>query len=274
VARYPHAHWRPLPEAGNEPAITARQVILHTAVSNAGSLFDYFARADVAVESHFYVSQNGCEQYIDTARQADANRNANARAISIETWDAGDPAHTPWTPRQLDLLVDLVAWCCRTHGIPARRCTSPTAPGIGWHTMWGAPSEWTPAAGKTCPGAPRIAQIPDLIRRVQLKLSGAEEDDMTPAQEALLRNAAADAAQARVYAKAAFDLAAPNGFRYAIPTTGEEVAEGTPGARPVGDVWRWTRESVIEDREEEDRHEHLVHLLEELHPGPEDTPES
>jgi N-acetylmuramoyl-L-alanine amidase len=186
MARYPRATWRPLPEATSEPLIDASQVILHTAVSNANSLYGYFAAEKVTLESHFYVNESAVEQYIDTSRQADANRYANVRAISIETWDGGDPNHVPWTPRQLDLLVDLVAWSCRTHGIPARQCTSPTAPGIGWHSMWGAPSDWTPAKGKTCPGPLRIAQIPEIIRRVQAALGAPapvsevpeEDDDM------------------------------------------------------------------------------------------------
>lgn len=186
MAIYPHAVWRPLPEHQAEPLITATQVILHTAVSASSSLWGYFARPDVSVESHFYVNRTEVEQYIDTGRQADANRQANVRAISIESWDNRDPAHTPWTAAQMDLLVALVAWCCAVHGIPAEFCPSWDAPGIGWHTMWGAPSPWTPVA-KTCPGGPRIGQMPELLARVQQTLAGPtppppppvpEEDDM------------------------------------------------------------------------------------------------
>lgn len=188
MARYPQASWRPLPEATREPLITATQVILHTAVSGAASLYGYFARQDVVVESHFYVNQEGVEQYVDTSRQADANRDANVRAISIETWDGGDPEHTPWTPRQLDLLTDLLVWCCRTHGIPATRCLNWSAPGIGWHSMWGAPSHWTPVAGKTCPGRPRIQQVPVLIERVTgiLTTPPGEESDLTESEHTML----------------------------------------------------------------------------------------
>lgn len=185
MARYSQAIWRPLPEASREPLITATQVILHTAVSGASSLYGYFARDDVGVESHFYVNKSGVEQYVDTSRQADANLDANVRAISIESWDGGDPEHTPWTPHQLDLLAELLDWCCRTHGIPVRQCPAWDAPGVGWHSMWGAPSHWTPVAGKTCPGGPRIAQVPDLIARVaagQLP----EEDILTEQEHAML----------------------------------------------------------------------------------------
>lgn len=184
MAIYPGAVWRPIPEAEREPLITATQVILHTAVSNAESLYAYWAREDVVLESHFYVGQHTVEQYVNTARQADANFHANVRAVSIETWDGRDPEHTPWTAWQLDALTELVAWCCRTHGVPARFCPAWDQPGIGWHTMWGAPSPWTPVQ-KTCPGAPRVAQMPELLSRVQSVLSPQpaptpplEEDEM------------------------------------------------------------------------------------------------
>lgn len=184
MAIYPGANWRPLPEANTQPTMIATQVILHTAVSSAPSLYGYFARFDVGLESHFYVSQTGVEQYISTSRQADANRQANVRAISIETWDGGDPDHTPWTPRQMDLLVDLVAWCCVNHGIPVLQCPAWNQPGIGWHVMFGAPGPWTPVS-KSCPGRPRIAQMPELIARVEQALSPMpppppvqEDDDM------------------------------------------------------------------------------------------------
>lgn len=169
-----------MPEWQSEPQITATQVILHSAVSGASSLYGYFSRDDVTLESHFYVNQEAVEEYQDTARQADANLDANIRAISIESWDNGTPDTTPWTDRQLDLIVDLVAWCCQTHRIPARRCPAWDQPGIGYHSMWGAPSHWTPSAGKTCPGKARIKQFDLIIERVQQKLSG-EEDDMEPA---------------------------------------------------------------------------------------------
>lgn len=186
MAIYPGARWLPLPENDSQGRITPRQVILHTAVSAADSLHGFYNRPGVVVESQFYVARNHVEQYIDTTRRADANRQANGWAISIESWDNGQPEHTPWTPTQMDLLAALVAWCCDEHGIPARFCPAWDAPGIGWHTMWGAPSPWTPVA-KTCPGGPRKAQMPELLARVQQNLAGVtatppppvlEEDDM------------------------------------------------------------------------------------------------
>lgn len=162
MARYPRAVWRPLPEDHDQPHGVKGLVIVHSAVGR-GSLFDYFARRDVGLESTFWVSKKGLvEQYLDSAVRADANRNANGRAISIETEDDGDPDHQPWTVAQLDALIELVAWCCDTHAIPRVRATSPTGRGVGFHTMWGAPSAWTPVA-KTCPGAIRIGQFDTVL---------------------------------------------------------------------------------------------------------------
>lgn len=181
MARYPGAVWRPIPEAQSEPRIVPTQLIFHTAVSTAESLFAYWSRSDVGLESHFYVGQRTVEQYQDTERQADANHTANVRAISVETWDNLRPETTPWTPWQMDQLVDLAVWACKTHLIPARFCPDHDQPGIGWHSMWGAPSPWTPVRGKTCPGRARIDQMPILLRRVQEALVGKtpipEEDD-------------------------------------------------------------------------------------------------
>ena len=174
MPRYAKAAWRPLPEqtgdnpnVPREPLITATQLILHSAVGS-GSLFEYFERERVVVESHFWVGLDGrVEQYIDTGRQADANYLANARAISVETADRGNPDAQPWTPEQMAALVDIAVWAYETHRIPLRRCPSWDAPGLGFHTMFGAPGMWTPVA-KSCPGRARIAQFPDVVSRAEL----------------------------------------------------------------------------------------------------------
>lgn len=165
MAIYPKAIWRPLPENETEPFIDATQAILHSAVDADGptSLWPFF-RYNTSLESHFFIKFDGTvEQYIDTARQADANYKANIRAISIETEDDGDPNHTPWSPEQIDAILELLRWLNQEHGIPLHACPAWDKPGIGWHSMWGAPSMWTPARGKTCPGTIRIEQIHDTI---------------------------------------------------------------------------------------------------------------
>lgn len=171
MARMPGAIWNPLPENSFQPYIVPTQVILHTAVDKPGStnLQRYFARTDIRFESHFWVALDGIiTQMMDTEVRADANRRANLRpdgtgAVSIETEDEGDPVGIPWTEAQLDSIVDIIRWMNETHGVPMIETANPSASGVGYHSMWGAPSDWTPSVGKTCPGQTRINQFREVI---------------------------------------------------------------------------------------------------------------
>lgn len=177
MAWCPFAVHKPLSENHTQGAIVPRAVILHTAVSSSKSLFDFFQnRSDL--ESHFYVTEEGViEQYMDTTRRADANKNANAFAVSIETEDGGQIR--PWSEPQLAALIRLVAWICDTHGIPKRLIPDAYGSGIGWHVQFGAPGPWTPVA-KACPGAPRIEQTKNTL--IPAVANYQEDDDLTPDQ--------------------------------------------------------------------------------------------
>jgi hypothetical protein len=144
-----------LPEWNRQPRMTPTTIIDHSIVGSALGAWYYF-RDQTGVESHFIVrgAPSGSEdgriwQLMDTGRRADANLNANAFAISIETEDNGDPDHFPWSRAQLESLRWLHAKLRAVHPtIPRRRCRSPSGGGLGHHSMWGAPSPWTPVAGK------------------------------------------------------------------------------------------------------------------------------
>jgi hypothetical protein len=187
--RVPGTTWRPLSEADDQPAIRPTQIIVHTAVDAPGptSLFGYFENS-TTLESHLFIRWDRTEQYVDTLVRADANYLANRRpdgtgAISIETEDDGSPVQNPWNAFQLDELVRIIVLLCREHGIPARLCRNPDDPGLGWHAMFGAPSKWTNAAGKTCPGSTRIAQFKNVVLpRVQAALA-APTPTPTPSEE-------------------------------------------------------------------------------------------
>jgi N-acetylmuramoyl-L-alanine amidase-like protein len=180
----PHGgSYKLLPEWDRQPRITPTTIIDHSIVGSALGAWYYF-RDSTGIESHFIVrgapsgSADGhIWQLMDTSRQADANLNANAFAISIETEDNGDPDHFPWSQAQLASLRWLHAKLRAVHPtIPRRRCPSPRGGGLGYHTMWGAPSAWTPVARKTCPGRPaRVAQWEDQLLPAFLR---AEEDDV------------------------------------------------------------------------------------------------
>lgn len=160
MAIYPKAVNKLLPENASQPRITPRAVILHSAAGR-GSLYGFFKNSS-SLESHFWVSEKGVvEQYIDTTVRADANRNANSFAVSIET-ESSPSATEPWTSAQVTAIIALCDWLCSTHGIPRKQIESATGSGIGWHIMFGAPGPWTPVA-KSCPGPARIIQARNVI---------------------------------------------------------------------------------------------------------------
>jgi hypothetical protein len=151
MSRFAEAAWVPAGTPGG--AIDPRVLILHTEAT-AGD-----AQPHSGLEWHFMVMNDGrIKQLVDTNRRADANNLANPFAISVETEDDGSPDADPWTPQQVKAIVKLCRWAHEEHGIPLRRCNAWNGSGIGYHTMWGAPSEWTPVA-KSCPGAARKAQF-------------------------------------------------------------------------------------------------------------------
>ena len=197
MAWYPSAIRREIPRF--RTAMSPVRVNLHTAVSNAPSLYSYFAEPG-RVCSHFYVRQDGTvEQYVDTAYRAAADLEGNPDTISIETWDGWGASWTSgpvpaWTPAQVDSLARLVGWALDTHGIPARLATSsvpgPTSHGVSWHRLGIDPWRkvgglyYSRSTGKVCPGDARIGQIPAILARTTTP----QEDDMLPDErEALMQ---------------------------------------------------------------------------------------
>lgn len=151
-----------IPPGENDPRIDPRMGILHVAETDASSLYDYFKYRSGGIESHTYIKKNGVmEQYRDTEYQADANLDANDFAISFESQGY---ATEPWTDDQLATIKEAMIWCKRHHGIPLRVVQSWDDPKGGWgyHTMFGAPSHWTPVV-KSCPGPYKIGQFNNIL---------------------------------------------------------------------------------------------------------------
>jgi hypothetical protein len=175
MALYPKAKLRLLPENETQPKITPRVAILHS-VAGRGSPYNLFKNGS-SLESTFWVSETGLvEQYMDTTTRADANRNANGFAVSIET-ESSPGATEPWTPAQLKAIIELVDWVCRVHGIPRVQCPKWDGAGIGWHIMFGSPGPWTPVA-KSCPGPRRIEQTKSTVIPAVAKLGTAAKPDV------------------------------------------------------------------------------------------------
>lgn len=231
MARYPGAIWKPITASKGRRRLTQyNRVNLHVAVTTGTSLHAFFNRSG-QVDSHFYVRLDGTvEQYVDTAWQAFADRDGNDATISIET--AGgvkNPDSEPWTPAQVESLARLYAWAVRTHGI-AKRVAKDSKPGassrgLSWHRLGidgnfpalpdvragrrqrGGGMHYSKAAGKICPGAGKIRQVPTIYARAVAILDGAkpaptpkpqpEETDMPSVKEI---------AEATVKALAAYKL--------------------------------------------------------------------
>ncbi|MEM9608168.1 MAG: hypothetical protein AAGA99_12155 [Actinomycetota bacterium] len=186
-----------LPENATQRRIVPTQGIAHTAVDAKGRtrLWRYFGRSDVHAETHLWFPFSGPPvQMMDTEVEADANRLADARAVSWETEDDGDPVGNPWNDHQLEQQAQFMVWLHQRHGIPAVQIPfgDDRAPGFGWHAMHGfddpiaqtgrRDNPWSFFRGKTCPGPTRIRQfvdelLPEVQRRVGLTT---QEDDLTP----------------------------------------------------------------------------------------------
>jgi N-acetylmuramoyl-L-alanine amidase-like protein len=195
MARYPDASWRPL--AGGHQAVMPKHdvVCLHTMVGYLTTTDAMFKRNGwTGTESHFGVggkwggdADKGYDgkvfQWGDTAYKADANLDGWDRVISIETADNAPGLVKniqPWTPKQLDAIVKLVAWLCRKHDIPPVLIpdSKPSRRGIGYHQLGCEHSRgvgavpgflvkggerWSKSEGKECPGPQRIAQVKTII---------------------------------------------------------------------------------------------------------------
>lgn len=162
MAIIPFAEKKLIAPGANDPRIKARVGILHVDAGNAPDLFDFFRNRSGGIESHGHVRKDGhLFQYRDTAFQADANLDANDFAVSFETQGLGAGE---WTDEQLETIKQIMLWARKAHGIPLRKVTSWNDPRGGWgyHTLFGAPSHWTPVA-KSCPGPHRIKQFNDVL---------------------------------------------------------------------------------------------------------------
>lgn len=148
------------PESDTQAAITPTQFILHSIAApwTIERVYEFW-RDSTNLESHFGLGYDGrLGQYIGTNTRADANAQANPRAISLES--ASNLQHTdPWTDEQIETLVRVMDWAATEHGIPRRKCRSWTDPGFGYHRMF---PEWS-TGGTACPGDARVRQFNEII---------------------------------------------------------------------------------------------------------------
>jgi hypothetical protein len=153
----PFAVAKNIPPGSNDPSIVPRMAILHVAVSEGESLFDFFKNRSGGIESHFYIRRDGTvEQYRSIYFQADANLNANDFAVSIETQGMGPGK---WTDAQLASIKRLLTWLHTEADVPLVKVAKWNGSGVGYHSQF---PEWSPVA-KSCPGPDRIKQFNDVL---------------------------------------------------------------------------------------------------------------
>lgn len=184
MALCPFAVHELLPENDTQNRINPTTVICHRAVSSAKDLYGYWNSPGVILESHFYIAEGGTiYQYMDTTVRADANVDANAFAVSIETWDGGNtPDSQGWNAIQVLRLKQLIKWICDTHGIKKGPALTWDGGGIGGHNWF--PYPWADGP-RGCPGTARNKQLrEDIIPAVA---AGQIEDDVNEQQDAYLR---------------------------------------------------------------------------------------
>lgn len=179
----PFAKIELLPESGSQGKINPTQIVLHTAVDGPGStdLHNYFNSPGIGTESHFFIQNDGdIFQYMNTTTRADAQFDANVRAISIETEDDGSV--TSWTVDQINSIKRLGNFLMGAHpGILRRVCPAQDLPGWGYHSLF---PQWN-KNNHSCPGGPRIHQFNTDITTWLRAPARVEEDDMPYTQEEL-----------------------------------------------------------------------------------------
>lgn len=168
----PGCAWMPLTENQTQPLYVKRLFIFHSAVG-AGSLRKFFEGRTNLESTGWTGKQGDSEQYMSLDARADANYRVNDIAVSWETADNGDPDSDPWSEPQMDELVRIAYQAHLILGIPLVKATSPFGSGFGFHTMFGAPSDWTPVA-KSCPGRIRKLQFPEILARANALKAAAE----------------------------------------------------------------------------------------------------
>lgn len=157
----PGAVLKLIPPGDNDPAILPVGVNFHIAVSNADSLYEYFAHQSGGIESHFYVRLTGTiEQYRSIYREADAQDKGNSfivngvrkGLVSVESEGMGKGK---WTLAQLEAFKRIVNFVHSKRAFPLRVCPEWNRGGIGYHSLF---PEWNPHS-HSCPGPERIVQF-------------------------------------------------------------------------------------------------------------------
>ncbi len=196
------------PESDAQGAIIPTQFIVHSLAApwTIERIYEFW-RDSTTLESHFGLGYDGrLGQYIGTQTRADANAQANVRAISLES--AANVKNTdPWTGEQVDSLVRVMDWAAKEHGIPRRKCRNWTDPGFGYHRLY---PQWS-IGGTYCPGDARVRQFNEIV--LPRVIARDVEDDVTLTQFEM--NEIAEAVVRKIFSTDGLLEAPPDAADYA-----------------------------------------------------------
>ena len=173
VGFYPRAVVKNIPPGVNDPGIIPCGVVLHVRDGLGDSLHDYFDGPSGGIESHGYIRLTGVsEQYRSIFSEADAQLDGNSfivdgKRFGFVSLETEGRAAGEWTAEQVAEIQRWILWVrdqakAAGYPFPLEECPAWNKPGVGYHTMWGSPSHWTPSV-KTCPGPDRIKQFHDVL---------------------------------------------------------------------------------------------------------------
>lgn len=163
---HPRAVHRPLP--GVTPPLTPTAAVTHSDAGYVRSLYGWWTNpASGGLSCHAHISWEGeLEQYIDTARVAYAQMEANWFGLSCEVSNSPDYQagrrsfdDDPYSDAQIRVLVDWWTWACVEHPTIARLVCVDGRNGFGWHDKF---PQWT-TPGHVCPGRRRIEQLQQVV---------------------------------------------------------------------------------------------------------------
>lgn len=186
---YPDGVRAPLGSHQTQNRITPRIFVVHTMVGSLAGTDGMFRRDGyTGLESTFGLGGPGDHdgevwQWQQLNYSADAQAGGNSYCTSVETADAGNPEH-PWSPKQLDALVNLGYWWARQVGAPGKLVTGTAQKGFGYHRQFAA---WNPNR-HSCPGDVRLKQYTDVVLpRIAERMKGGGAKHVASASPVLRR---------------------------------------------------------------------------------------
>lgn len=159
MARFPGATWRgPVPNYTPGGMRSHRGLVLHIQQGSEAGTDAWFHNPSSQVSAHFGNPKTGrLDQWVDTDDRAWAEVAGNPDWISVE--NEGNSGNS-LTASQLENVAQLLAWLHTKYGVPLQISDS-TVPGLTGHGLGG--SAW--GGHYDCPGAPILAQRPQIIAR-------------------------------------------------------------------------------------------------------------